>query len=158
MLLLTRRRDLEAQLALAFASARSSTSGSGARPARPRPHGRPFGPATFEQVESHLWATPGFPGLLRSRWQARHTPGFFVSEKSDEKLLRAAKRKSNPQSWPSSPETLARRKRPQLARHGSAVSWASTERAPPLPDAELGGGNGTASPTASRPFDALPNK
>ena len=143
------------------APTRSSTSGSGARPAPPRTawpraFGRPFGPTTFKQVESHLWETPGFPGLLRSRWQAGHKPGgvailwwvFCFRNKVTRNFLRAERRNSNPQSWPSSPETLAPRKRAQLARQPallypqqelSAVlhSWTPSLEAATAPQAPL---------------------
>ena len=124
--------------------------------ARPRARGRPFGPTTLKQVESQLWGTPSFPGLLRSWWQAGHIPGgvailwwvFCFRNKVTRNFLRAERRNSNLQSWSSSPETLTPRKRAQLARQPalffpqqepSAVlhSWTPSLEAATAPQAPL---------------------
>ena len=133
------------------------------RPAQPQARRHPFGPTTFKQVKFHLWGTPGFPGLLRSWWQAGHIPGgvailwcvFLFLKQSDEKNSASREKKLKP-------AVLAFFNRDACSTEagptGSAFPLASTERGSPFLDAELGGGNGTASPAVSRSFDALPNK
>ena len=73
------RKDLKAQSALAFAPSRSSTSGSGA------------GNTWLPRAASFPVADGAHGGVTILWW-------FSVSETSDEKLLRAAKSKSNPHS------------------------------------------------------------
>ena len=98
-------------------------------------------------------------GRAYSRWRGDPVVVSLFPKQSDEKLSASREKELKPAVLALFTRDAGSTKTGSTcSATSSALPPARTERGPPLLDAELGGGNGTASPAASRLFDALPNK